>query len=127
MVLLEVGGRLCIGDAGDGPVLCALAQEFLEHYKPSCDILLVQIVWGGRGGLYYIPLEIQNEVFSEVGRSGYIKLPKSGTNPRGVEIAQKALLRLVRDTQTKRIKIDWKKPDIEYHPYKRWIDYWREE
>ena len=103
------------------------AREFLENYHPRCDILLVQIVWNGRGGFYFIPLEAQERLFGEMGRERYIKLPKPGTNPRGVEITKEALLYLVRDKETKFIEINWQKSEIDYHPYKRWVDYWSEE
>jgi len=103
------------------------AREFLERYYPRCDILLVQIVWNGRGGFYYIPLEAQKRLFEEIGKERYIKLPKPGTNPRGVEITKEALLRLVGDKEAKFIEIGWQKSEIDYYPYKRWVDYWREE
>ena len=103
------------------------AREFRENYYPCCDIILVQIVWNGSGGFYYIPLEVQKKLFEEFGREGYIKLPKAGTNPRGVEIIKEALSRLARDKETKVIEIDWQKQEIDYHPYKRWLDYWSEE
>jgi hypothetical protein len=112
------------------------AQEFLKSYYPRCDILLVQIVWNRSGGFYYIPLEAQERLFQamgteglfgEMGRERYIKLPKPGTNPRGVEITQEALSRLVRDKQTKVIEIEWQRSKIDYQPYKRWVDYWSEE
>jgi len=103
------------------------AREFLESYYPRYDMLLVQIVWNDRGGLYYIPLEAQRKLFGEIGRERYIKLPKPGTNPRGVEITKEALLRLVGGKETKFIEIDWQRSEIDYHPYKRWVDYWREE
>jgi hypothetical protein len=35
------------------------AREFLANYYPRCDILLTQIVWNGKGGFYYIPVESQ--------------------------------------------------------------------
>ncbi len=103
------------------------AREFLESYYPRYDILLIQIVWNGRGGFYYIPLEAQRKLFEEMGRAKYIKLPKPGTNPRGVEITKEALLRLVQDRETRFIEIGWQKSKIDYHPYKRWVDYWSEE
>jgi len=103
------------------------AKQFLENYYPSCDILFVQIVWGGRGGFYYIPVEAQQALFEEIGREKYLKLPTPGTNPRGVEISQETLAKLTRDKNTKFIEIVWNKPQIDYHPYKRWVDYWREE
>jgi len=103
------------------------AREFRENYHPRCDILLVQIVWNAGGGFYYIPLEAQERLFKSVGRERYIKLPVPGTNPRGVEITKEALSQLVQDKETKVIEISWQKSEIDYHPYKRWVDYWREE
>jgi len=103
------------------------AREFCENYYPRCDILLVQIVWNGKGGFYHIPLDAQETLFGETGAERYIKLPKPGTNPRGVEITQEALSRLVRVKETKVIEIEWQRSEIDYHPYKRWVDYWREE
>jgi len=103
------------------------AQEFLESYYPRCDILFVQIVWNDIGGFYYIPVEAQKRLFDKIGTEKYIKLPKPGTNPRGVEISKEALSGLVSDKETKVIKISWQKTDIEYKPYQRWVDYWSEE
>jgi len=103
------------------------AREFCENYYPRCDILLVQIVWNGKGGFYHIPLDAQKRLFEETGVERYIRLPKLGTNPRGVEITQEALSRLVRVKETKVIEIEWQRSEIDYHPYKRWVDYWREE
>ena len=66
-------------------------------------------------------------VFHKIGRENYIKLPKPGTNPRGVEITKEALSLLVKDLETKKILINWQKRKIEFNPYKRWIDLWRED
>ena len=103
------------------------AREFRETYYPHCDIILIQISWGSIGGFYYIPLEAQKKLFDRVGRNGYIKLPKPGTNPRGVEITKEALSSLVKDNLSKVIEINWQKTKIDYNPYKRWVDYWRED
>jgi len=103
------------------------AREFRETYYPHCDILLVQINWGSTGGFYYIPLEAQKRIFDKVGREGYIKLPKPGTNPRGVEITKEALSSLIKDEMSKVIEIYWQKAKADYNPYKRWIDYWRKD
>lgn len=89
--------------------------------------MLVQINWGGIGGFYYIPLESQGRLFDRIGRQNYIQLPKPGTNPRGAEITQEALSSLVKDKDTKTIEILWKKTKIEFNPYKRWVDYWKED
>ena len=77
------------------------SAEFLENYYPRCDILLVQITWNSKGGFYYIPLEAQQRLFEQIGREKYIKLPKPGTNPRGVEISKEALSSLVQDEVVK--------------------------
>ena len=103
------------------------AREFRQTYYPRCDIILIQINWESVGGFYYIPLEAQRKVFDRVGRNGYIKLPKPGTNPRGVEITKEALSSLVRDNLSKVIEINWQKTKIQYNPYKRWVDYWRQD
>ncbi|MBU2539852.1 ThaI family type II restriction endonuclease [Patescibacteria group bacterium] len=102
------------------------AKEFRENYYPNCDILLIQINWGSVGGFYYIPLEIQKKIFGEMGRKKYIKLPKPGTNPRGVEITKEALSKIVDSEGTNFIKITWQKTKLDYDPYKKWVDYWKE-
>ncbi|MGC8719872.1 MAG: ThaI family type II restriction endonuclease [Thermodesulforhabdaceae bacterium] len=103
------------------------AKEFLKTYYPSCDILLVQINWNGNGNFYYIPLEAQKDLFESMGREKYIKLPKSGTNPRGVEITKEALSRLVNDRRSKHITIEWRETEVKFDPYEKWIDLWMEE
>lgn len=100
-------------------------QDFKQNYQPKCDILLIQINWGNDGGLYYIPLESQQEIIKKLGKDGYIKLPKEGTNPRGVEITGKALKMLIKHELSKKIEIKWEKiSNIDYDPYKRWVEYW---
>jgi len=103
------------------------AKEFRENYYPSCDILLVRINWNDIGGLYYIPVQAQRRLFDKIGRESYIKLPKAGTNPRGVEFAKNVLARLTEDRQSKRIEINWQKSNIGFNAYKRWLDLWRED
>jgi len=103
------------------------AKEFLNNYYPQCDILLVQINWNNTGGFYYIPLDTQKRIFDKIGREKYIKLPKSGTNPRGVEITKEALLSLVEDRDSKKIVINWQRTEIEFNSYKRWVELWRKD
>ncbi len=103
------------------------ARGFYESYSPHCDILLVQIDWNNIGGFYYIPLDAQKRLFGEMDREDYIKLPKPGTNPRGVEITKEALSTLIKDKDSKVIEIHWQRTKIDYSPYKRWVDYWRED
>ncbi|MFQ6067523.1 MAG: ThaI family type II restriction endonuclease [bacterium] len=98
-----------------------------ESYYPHCDILLLQINWNVGGGFYYMPLEAQERLFKRIGREEYIKLPKPGTNPRGVEISKNALSHLVEDEKIRVIGITWRRSKIDYNPYKRWVDYGKEE
>jgi hypothetical protein len=102
------------------------AREFFKTYTPTCDIILVQIKWNGVGGFFHIPVEVQQKILRNVGREKYLKLPKPGTNPRGVEISKEGLLMLMEDKDTKSIKIVWQRSKIEYDPYRRWVDYWKE-
>lgn len=103
------------------------AKEFRESYYPYCDILLVRINWDGLGGFYYVPLEAQRRLFDEMGRRNYIKLPKPGTNPRGVEFTKEALSSLVEDSESQSIVIQWQRTKIDFSPYKRWVELWKEE
>ncbi len=103
------------------------SKEFLKNYFPKSNILLVHVRWGRCGGFYYIPLEVQRHVFELLGREKYIKLPKEGTNPRGVEISDEALHWMVQDSRTKHLDILWKRIEINYNPYKRWVDLWKED
>lgn len=103
------------------------AKEFSENYLPSCDMIFIQINWDNGGGFYLIPKETQLEVLNKIGRSSYIKLPKAGTNPRGVEITRQALQVLLQHQNVFNIPIDWKREIIEYKPFKRWVELWAQE
>jgi hypothetical protein len=103
------------------------AREFRESYIPHYDILFIQINWDDMGGFYYIPLSAQTRLFETIGRENYIKLPKAGTNPRGVEITKEALSKLVRDNESRKIPIKWQRTKIAFNPYQRWVELWRED
>lgn len=104
------------------------ASNFINNYKPKCDILLVKICWGCQeGGFYLIPLEIQNKIFKRLGKDGYLKMPKAGTNPRGVEFSKDAIKSMLTDSGTLKIPIHWKKDILEYDTYKKWVEYWSED
>jgi len=104
----------------------AKSKEFSETYIPSCDMIFVQINWYNGGGLYLLSKETQIEVLTNIGRASYIKLPKPGTNPRGVELTRQALQILIQHKDTLVIPINWKKEIIEYKPFKRWIELWEQ-
>jgi hypothetical protein len=103
------------------------AIHFRETYKPSCDMIFVQINWKNGGGFYYIPKEVQIEIFNQIGKNDYIKLPKQGTNPRGAEITAIALRNLVNHENTLNIPITWNKEIISFNAFNRWVELWQQE
>lgn len=109
------------------------ARQFCDTYTPTCDILLAQINWDNgklegrnKGGLFWIPLDVQERILQQMGNEKYLTPPKPGTNPRGVEISRNSLEKLLHDDDTKYIDIFWQHPKIEYNSYERWVDYWNE-
>lgn len=103
------------------------AQEFMQAYYPKNDMLLIQINWGGDGGFFYVPKQAQIDVFNEIGRDNYIKLPKVGTNPRGVEISKEALAKLSSHALSRSISINWQRKELKISSYKKWVDLWKED
>lgn len=101
------------------------AKDFVDEYRPTCDILLAFVKWGKKGGLYHIPIEAQLDVFQQMG-SNYLVLPKPGTNPRGVNFSSNALRELIMHFDTEQIAIDWIKPRLNLDPYDRWVKLWME-
>ena len=88
----------------------------------------MHINWVGKGAMYLLSKEGQQEILSKHGKEFYFKLPKQGTNPRGVEITNEAINRLVEHPTTKKIEIDWNRDDsVDYNAYDRWVDNWKEE
>ncbi len=101
------------------------AKYFVDNYKPKCDLILVQINWGtSKGGFFLIPLLVQQEVFSKIGKDKYLKMPKPGTNPRGVEYSKEAILSMLEHKKTNKIQIKWDKGNVDYDIYEKWVDYW---
>jgi hypothetical protein len=99
--------------------------EFINNYSPECDILFAHINWNNQGAIYLLSKESQKEILKEYGKEFYFKLPKAGTNPRGVEISNEAIRKLVEHNTTKKIEIDWKRDNsIKYNSYDRWVDEW---
>ncbi len=104
------------------------ALEFINTYKAKCNMLFIHINWNGNGGMYLIPKEVQTEILNQHDKEFYFKLPKQGTNPRGVEITNEAINKLTKHSQTKMIKINWFRSDNEsYKPYNKWVDLWKDE
>lgn len=107
------------------------AREFFESYECSCDMLLAVIRWneaksGLDSGLFYVSKDIQKEVLENIGKEEYLKMPKAGTNPRGVEISRKAISAMTSHKGVLKIEIDWKKEKIAHKTYRRWLEMWKE-
>lgn len=101
--------------------------RFKKLYLPGCDMIFIQINWNNGGGFYYIPKEVQIEVFNDIGRDYYIKLPKQDTNPRGAEMSSEALKTLVYHNDTLKIPIEWKKEIVNYNSFGRWVELWQQD
>lgn len=103
------------------------AIEFSQEYYPKCDILLAQVNWGSTGGFFYFPRSAQIDILQQLGRQSYIKLPKVGTNPRGVEISAEALNFLSSHSQSLNVPIKWYRKKVDYNPYERWLELWKKD
>ena len=106
------------------------AREFVNLYSPQCGILFTRINWdmknsGEPSGLFWISLETQLKILQRLGVDKYLKLPKPGTNPRGIELTRVGLATLLEDEDTLRIKVNWYRSELKYDPYDRWVDYWK--
>ncbi len=100
-------------------------QSFLNTYTPVSDLILAHVVWDGDGGLLMIPSDLQQESYDKLGSETYLKAPKPGTNPRGVEISKEALrLMLSNEERVKKIPIHWTRPRERFDSIRRWLDYW---
>jgi hypothetical protein len=103
------------------------AKEFIKDYVPEADMLLVQLNWNSKGAMYLLTKDGQKEVLNKLGRNNYFKLPKAGTNPRGVEISNEAINLLAKHKTSLKIDIDWNRDkNIKYDAYERWVDRWNE-
>jgi hypothetical protein len=101
------------------------ALNFRQTYTPNSDLILIQINWQSLGYIYFIPLTSQIEVLEKLSLFEYIKLPKPGTNARGVELSSHGIRELINHPFTKNIEIFWQRKNIKYNSYERWIEYWR--
>ena len=102
------------------------ADMFLKAYYPKTDIILVNINWNKEGGFYFIPKKVQEETIKILGVENYIKLPKPGTNNRGVEFSTNAMNTLLNNKNTKCIMINWMERELNFSVYDRWLELWNE-
>ncbi|MDZ4159565.1 MAG: ThaI family type II restriction endonuclease [Anaerolineaceae bacterium] len=103
------------------------ALRFRQDYLPSCDMLLAQLSWDDWGWFFYFSRHAQLETLQQIGRQRYIKLPKTGTNPRGVEISTEATNILASHPNSLKIPVKWYRKKIDYSPYERWLERWQKD
>ena len=95
-------------------------NKTINNYKPQHSLLITQIKWGKKeGGLYYVPLSVQNEYFEEYGVEKYLKI-NSGNN-RGISIDKEILISMLNNPKTKKIEIEWTFNEEPINIYDRWI------
>lgn len=90
-------------------------------YKPQNHFLISQIKWGtNNGGLYLIPISVQDEFFNELGVNNYLQI-NSGNN-RGISLKVEVLKSMISHKDTKKIEVDWNVPEMKLNIYERWIN-----
>lgn len=104
------------------------ALDFKNTYIPTCDMLVAKIHWNGNGKLLLFSKQSQIETLNQIGKDNYIKLPKTNTNARGVEISSQALTLLENCKDTRCIDIKFTREKIDNREiYTKWLDAWRED
>ncbi|RNJ79813.1 MAG: type II restriction endonuclease subunit R [Nitrosopumilus sp. B06] len=102
-------------------------EEYVSQYHPAVDLIIARITWGSNdGGLYLIPLQVQKNIFAELGVEGYLKIPKKNTNPRGVEYSKAALESMFSDDGIRRLEIEWVRSVENVDVFEKWERYWEE-
>ena len=98
-----------------------IVDRVIANYKPQNNLLIAQIKWGKEGGgLYYVPLSVQNEYFEKHGVSKYLK--RNTGNNRGISIDKEILISMLNNPNTKRIDIEWNHNEDTIDVYERWIN-----
>ena len=48
-----------------------------------------------------------------------------GTNHRGIAISKEAMKAIKSDNRIFKISVNWNKTGLQYQPYQRWEDFWK--
>lgn len=99
------------------------AEEFMSAYRPQSDLLVIRIVWGREGYIRYVPLAVQEQIFTRLG-SRYLDY-RAATNTRGVNLSGQAEAAINSHRGTLSISVVWHQTVSSVAPYKKWVDYWR--
>lgn len=100
------------------------AKEFIDKYKPISNLLVIRILWEETGTIRFIPLNVQQRIFSQIGLARYLDY-RGKTNTRGVNLSPEAEQLFNQDSQITSLPIFWVRPKTAINPVKKWIDYWR--
>jgi hypothetical protein len=100
------------------------AKEFMESYQPKGHMLVIRVIWGATGTMRLIPLNLQKQVFNQIGLTRYLEY-RGATNTRGVNLSTEAEAMLIRSPQGLSLVISWQKSTAVVNPIDKWIDYWR--
>lgn len=100
------------------------AKEFIDSYTPISNLLVIRVAWGETGAIHFIPLDIQQRVFRQIGLERYLDY-RGTTNTRGVNLSPEAEHSLIQGLQTISLPILWVRPKTTINPINQWIDYWR--
>ena len=105
-------------------------KKFVKDYLPIANILIINIPrhnkqnkWDNKQTfLYYIFLETQLKIIEKLNNKNYLKIPKKGTNSRGICLSKNAIKELFNNKNTIKIPIRWngERIDKDYDPEKRW-------
>lgn len=101
------------------------AKAFIDTYKPMGNLLVIRIAWGETGSMRFIPLDLQQRVFNQMGVTRYLEY-RGTTNTRGVNLSPEAESALIRHPQSISLPILWQRSKTVINPIDKWIGYWRE-
>jgi hypothetical protein len=101
------------------------AKEFIDSYEPTSDLLLIRIVWGEKGTIRFVPLDVQQRIFHQIGVGRYLDY-RGTTNTRGVNLSPEAEQALNQHPLSVNLPILWERSKAAINPIKKWTDYWLE-
>ena len=100
-------------------------REFIDTFKPTCDLLIVRILWEGQGRISYLPLETQQQAYAKLGIE-YLDY-RPGTNTRGVNLSRAAVESMEKDPKATIVPVQWYRSVQPQSKYDRWVSYWQDD
>jgi len=97
-----------------------ISLDYIKTYSPTCDLIIGHVKWGGDGALYYVPKEVQNEIFNDIKIEKYLKVPNFSSNERGISLSKEAYNLMIKHKLSYNIPIHWEKQNLEINPIDRW-------